>query len=408
MTRIGRIITDLLVARSAKSRSVRVVHVRLWVLLLALLGLRCGPPRPQAEAMLADACLYLWAQQASDGGWHSATHGLLRGGQAWTPFVLHALLEAPDGACPRPPGGVERALAFLRRHINDEGALGLADPDVLEYPNYATAYALRVFARHSDAADGLLVEKMTAYLHGQQFVERRGFEAGDPAYGSWGFGEERLPPGVAGHVDLSHTRRVLEALREAGHADLDAYRSAEAFLRLTQKHPRDAGLDSLLFDGGFFASPVVQSVNKAGRAPGAPDGVPVFRSYATATADGLLALLAAGVPRDDHRVQAAVRWLRAHPALAYPEGIPQDDPDQWHRVLFFYHLAVRAEAYHALAWSGSWQEEMIRLLRRRQRADGSFSNPYGAPNKEDDPLLATSLVVTALGHATAASGAAQR
>ncbi len=383
-----------------------VLRATLYGLLLASVCLRCGAPRPQAEAeaMLAAACRYLWTQQADDGGWHSTTHGLLRGGQAWTPFLLHALLEAPEAACPRPEGAARRAVAFLRRHTNDAGALGMADPDVLEYPNYATAYALRVLARHGDAADRPLVAQMAAYLAGQQFAERRGFAPGDPAYGSWGFGEVGLPPGVTGHVDLSHTRRVLEALRVAGHADPDAYRSAEAFLRLTQKHPRDARLDSLRYDGGFFASPVVHSVNKAGREPDAPGGLPVFRSYATATADGLLALLAAGVLPADKRVQAAARWLHEHPALAYPEGIPTYDTDQWHRVLFFYHLAVRAEAYRALGQAGAWPQEMIRLLRRRQRADGSFSNPDGAPNKEDDPLLATALAVTALGHATAALG----
>ena len=122
------------------------------VLLLGLFSLQCAPPRSEAETMLADACAFLWTMQGEDGGWHSPTHGLLKGGQAWTPFVLLALLEAPDGVCAKPTPGVERALAFVRNHVNEAGALGLADPDVLEYPNYATAYALRLFARHGVVA----------------------------------------------------------------------------------------------------------------------------------------------------------------------------------------------------------------------------------------------------------------
>ncbi|MFQ5570758.1 MAG: hypothetical protein ACE5G0_13825, partial [Rhodothermales bacterium] len=140
-------------------------------------------------------------------------------------------------------------------------------------------------------------------------------------------------------------------------------------------------------------------VNKSAAVAGAPPELPLFDSYATTTCDGLLALLAAGVPPDDERVLAAARWLRVHPTLAYPEGIPENHPAQWHRVLFYYHLAVRAEAYRALGETGSWPDELVQVLGEKQREDGSFSNPYGAPNKEDDPILATALVVQALGNA---------
>jgi len=177
------------------------------------------------------------------------------------------------------------------------------------------------------------------------------------------------------------------------------YRRAEAFLRWAQKHPSERRIEAAppdIYDGGFFASPVVAGVNKSAPTPGAPGDLTLFGSYATATCDGLLALLAAGISRDDERVRAAVRWLRAHPELAYPEGIPQDHPAQWRRVLFYYHLSVRAEVYQRIEEPGPWREEMVRLLAGRQYEDGSFANPYGAANKEDDPLLATAMAVQAL------------
>ena len=349
--------------------------------------------------MLGDACQFLWVQQEEDGGWHSGTHGFLRGGQAWTPYVLHALLEAPDVHCEKPPRQVQAALDFIRQHTNAAGVLGLADPDILEYPNYATAYAVRVLVRAGEPADSALIDKMAAYLAAQQFVEARGVEGDDWAYGGWGFGEQGLPPGSVGHVDLSHTRRVLQALREAGYNNAETYRKAGIFLCLLQKSTDRLGADTSHFDGGFFASPVIITVNKAGRVPGASAKRPVFRSYATTTSDGVLALLAAGVAPDDQRMQAAIDWLRQHPGWAYPGGIPQDDPAQWHRVLVFYHLAVRAEAYAALQEPGSWREEVVHLLAEKQHEDGSFANPYGAPNKEDDPMLATAMAVQALSHA---------
>jgi hypothetical protein len=105
------------------------------------------------------------------------------------------------------------------------------------------------------------------------------------------------------------------------------------------------------------------------------------------------------VTPDDERLQAAQQWLRTHPALDHPQGIPPDHPEQWQQVLFYYHVAARAAVYHALNWPGNWRQELIALLATRQRSDGSFVNPYGAPNKEDDPLLATALAVEALGYA---------
>ena len=74
----------------------------------------------------------------------------------------------------------------------------------------------------------------------------------------------------------------------------------------------------------------------------------------------------------------------------------QDHPAQWHRVLFYYHLGVRAEVYAALDELGDWRAAMVRTLSGKQRDDGSFANPYGAPNKEDDPILATALVLRVL------------
>ncbi|NNF58631.1 MAG: hypothetical protein HKN04_10350 [Rhodothermaceae bacterium] len=373
---------------------------RLPTLLLLLAVGACAPSEsePTPEAILADAAAYLWSQQAEDGGWHSTTHGLLRGGQAWTPFVLHSLLQVPDSIVAQPQGGVDRALTFLRAHINADGVLGLADSAVLEYPNYATAYALRIFAEHGAPEDSALVRRMVAYLRGQQFTEQRGITPDRLAYGAWGFGETTLAQGEAGHLDLSHTRRAVQALRAAEALDDEAAVAVTRYLRLVQKHPAESRAqppsatlpDSAQYDGGFYASPTVQGVNK-----GWLTEAGVYRSYATATADGILALLAAGHAPDSEPIQAALAWLRAHPDWATPAGIPTDGPIAWDRVMHFYHLAARAEAYDALGEPG-WHDEVLRVLAAQQHTDGHFANPEGAPNKEDDPLLATAMMVDAL------------
>ncbi|MEZ4699811.1 MAG: hypothetical protein R2834_05745 [Rhodothermales bacterium] len=360
----------------------------LFLIPLCLLVASCGQPsvRERAEGLLAGASAYLWAQQAGDGGWHSETHGIVRGGQAWTPFILHALLTTSPAAR---DSDAARAVAFIRAHIDSAGAVGRLHPIVLEYPNYASAFALRVLAR-DDATAGD-AGRIARYLLGQHFTEPRGIFPEHPAYGAWGFGEVGLPSGGVGHVDLSHTRRVLQALREAGVTDSLVYARAATFLGRLQKR------DAAGYDGGFHYAPLAVFANKGGFEPDA-GGVPIYASYATTTCDGLLALLAAGVPPSDARVRDAVAWLRDHPRLDYPEGIPAGQAAGWDEAIFFYHLMVRAEVYRALDWPDTgWRGEIVSLLETRVRPDGSFANPAGAPNKEDDPLLATAFALVALG-----------
>jgi hypothetical protein len=360
-----------------------------------------GPSAPEdpADRVLFRACGYLWGAQSEDGGWRSETHGLMRGGEATTAFVLDALLNAGD-ACPSAEHDRARALDFVRGHVNEDGVLGLSDPDIVDYPNYATSYALSILAKHGSASDAEVIARMRDYLVSQQFDEDRGVGFEHPAYGGWGFGESVLPPGSVGHVDLSHTRRVLDAIVSAGHTNADTYNQAHSFLRLLQKDPADervrqAGVSAADFDGGFFASAAVPVVNKSSVFKHTDDTY-IFSSYATATADGLLALLSIGIDLDDKGVKSAKKWLNDFPDFGYPAGIPQDDPSQWGRVMFFYHIMVRAEAYRALGESGNWRYEMAALLSDRQKPDGQFLNPHGAANKEDDPLIATTMAVVAL------------
>src|SRR5580692_710998 len=110
----------------------------LWVTLLFALAGCTTPQRP----VLRHAASWLWSHQEADGGWHSQTYGLLRSGQALTPFVLDALLQVPEAVYPQPGSQVDRALAFIRAQTRSDGALGMADRDIPDYPNYATALAV--------------------------------------------------------------------------------------------------------------------------------------------------------------------------------------------------------------------------------------------------------------------------
>src|SRR6478672_238308 len=89
--------------------------------------------------------------------------------------------------------------------------------------------------------------------------------------------------------------QVPSGRRPNGHSSFYESRSA------TKKPPSPRASLTPPFDGGFYFSPIVLTANK-GREERDKRGMYYYRSYATATCDGLLALLACGVPRSDERV----------------------------------------------------------------------------------------------------------
>jgi len=389
---------------------------------------------PTSEAALRKACEFLWSQQADDGGWHSQQYAVMRSGQALTPFVLHTLLGTIESMNSDDTGRVMRAVEFIRKHIDEDGSIGHADPDILEYPVYSTTYSVlclkRIQAyRHLRREENdRLIARMEAYLVDAQFGSANGFTPEMPAYGGWGF-DRSLRPGDSGHMDLAHTRRALQALASVyksgppprtGTEDLHApiVDRAQSFLRLVQKHPDAVGRQrysygtngSIItppYDGGFYFSPVVVAANK-GREESNDAGEVHLRSYATASCDGILALLACGVNREDERLVRAVEWLKEHDDLTYPEGVPTDHPEPWGEAIRFYHYAVRAEAYAALDWPGDWRIKLAAEVTRHQADDGSFRNTVSPLMKEDDPILATALAAIALTHCASESPVAAR
>jgi hypothetical protein len=256
---------------------------------------------------------------------------------------------------------------------------------------------------------------MADYLVAAQYQEANGFDREHVAYGGWGFAPPRKA-GVPDHMDLAHTRCVLHALTTADAAledfalDEQVLERAGLFLRLLQRLPDEsrphpapptwlgtaeawrAG-DQRSFDGGFYFSPVVLAANKGGVA----EDPPHWRSYATATCDGLVALLATGADHSDARVRAASDWLARHDDFDYPQGVPRDHPEPWGASIRYYHYAARAAVFRELTPAdNAARGRLSAIVAARQQPNGSFANPSGHLMKEDDPLLCTALALLAL------------
>ena len=327
----------------------------LLIVLVSARGAGAGTA-DDGRIAIAKAAKILWSKQGPDGGWHSETYGLLKSGQSLTPFVLLALLDAPDA----PKDAVDRAFRFIRAGTNAQGEVGRSDPSLEDYPNFATSLALRALRR-----EGQPVDSLASALRAQQFGEQNGWRRDDPAYGGWGMGGPVRRPPNPGHVDLCMTRHVLQAIG-------DPSGRAKKYLERCRNG-----------DGGYMFSPVVLDANKAG----------VGKSYGTATADAILALRALEEP-----VATALEWLTRHHRV---DGVPGfEEGSKWRDGMLYYYLAASAQAFKAAnAGPAGWQREMVRSLIARQRDDGSFKSASFLM-KEDDPLIATTLALLALISAT--------
>jgi hypothetical protein len=103
---------------------------------------------------------------------------------------------------------------------------------------------------------------------------------------------------------------------------------------------------------------------------------------------------------ENEPVAAAVKWLVDHAAVEIVPGF-EDLPAElgWRDGLRFYYAQSLARVLHLLP-EGVAQDRAERLAKwliKEQSGAGSWKNE-SARMREDDPLIATPLVLTALAH----------
>src|SRR5204862_2047473 len=116
-----------------------------------------------------------------------------------------ALLDAPGA----PKDAVDAALLLIRANTNPQGEVGRLDPSLEDYPNFATSLAVRVMLRLGKPCD-----RLVEALRSQQFTEKNGWTPEQAPYGGWGMGGPLRRPPHPGHVDLSMTRHVVQAVAD--------------------------------------------------------------------------------------------------------------------------------------------------------------------------------------------------
>lgn len=342
------------------------------------------------------ALAWLVAAQDKDGGWHSEAYGALRGGAAITSLVLYAASGLPEEFRSPHVAALKRGYAFLQPGIKKQGCVACPDGS-LDFPVYASPLLLTATRRLMLGATEAERKTLADFIVASQLAEARGFKPGDRHFGGWDLMGNSKVVGLTSDTNVSLAVYALEAL--AG--------LKEASVLKTQIRAREwlAGCQNFPGDGGFRFSPDPSSLNNKAEWTDKEQTHP--RSYGSATADGLRALIAAGVTPADKHVAAALKWLIDRPDLEEVPGFSDLPPENdWKSGLLYYYYASLARC---LAWfpetAGNARDVPLRKNRREalsakllklQQDDGHWQND-SARMREDDPLIATSLALSALG-----------
>ncbi len=354
-------------------------------LLLAPASAQDPKPAPAADELkpvLDKAYAYLKAHQDADGSFSKKL-----GGPGVAALVTVSLLR--NGYGPDDPV-VAKALKYLEGNIQKDG--GVYDKILA---NYATSIALMAFKEaNKDGKYDAVIKNATEFLKSLQYDEDHKVDPSKPEYGGAGYDGKGRP-------DLSNTHFLVEALQAAGvPKDDPAMKRAVIFVSRCQNLPSEH--NDLPFakkvaeddKGGFIYTPIGGGQSSAGKNP---DGG--LRSAGVMTYAGLKSFLYASVDKKDPRVQAAIKWIRAHYTL-------DENPGQGKAGLFYYYQ-VFAKAMDALGEGDifvdakdrkhNWKRDLFEALKTRQKEDGRWSN---ADDKfyEGDGNLCTAYALLALGY----------
>lgn len=354
----------------------------------------------KAADLIAQGAKFLAARQQPDGAFVPAQAPV-----GMNALILKALVQSPgygyDNTATR------KGYAKLLSYQLDTGGIY---KDSLA--NYNTAIAISALAAANSPDLKPATDKAVAYLKGLQWTDAiagpkgEKVDLGNPWYGGWGYGG--LSRG-SGRPDLSNAQMAIDALHDAGlKPDDPAYQAAIKFVSRQQNFSETNDQPWSGNDGGFVYGPADtgKGESMAGEYTTA-DGKRMLRSYGSMTYAGLKSMIYAGLSKDDPRVKAAWNWIRNNWTLSENPGMREGKPEDAEYGMYYYYVTL-ARALHAYGEpvvvdangvKHDWRIELIERLATLQKPDGSWQGQKKW--MEDNPLLTTSYVLTALQEAQA-------
>jgi squalene-hopene/tetraprenyl-beta-curcumene cyclase len=320
----------------------------------------------------ADAGLhYLRGNQREDGSW--------AGSVGVTALGLRAFLQSHRGYNESDGAFITRPVAFLKAHVNEDGSIS----ETNQNRNYNTAVCLTALAATGNDEHAAAIKGGQEYLKRLQLGPEDGYEKDHRYYGGIGYGGDERP-------DLSNQYMAVEALQAtAVESDDPVWEKALVFINRSQNRSESNDQAWATNDGGFTYMP--------GFSPHGGTG-----SYGGMTHAGLLALLFAGVDKNDPRVQAASDWIRENYTL-------DENPGAKNNSGLFYYYNVFAKSMYAMGddvvvdgagVKHNWRNDLARKLMSLQGEDGSWTNTWSTRWWEGEKDLVTAWSVIALNYVT--------
>lgn len=348
------------------------------ILILATPAFAIGPDPAEVKASAAKAHEFFKGSQSEDGSFSAKAAG-----PGITALVVAGLLR--NGYGPDDPV-VAKGLVYLEKQIAPSGGITSA-----RTANYTTCVALVAFKEaNKNGKYDTIIANMS------KFLKSLAGEPGDDSetkFGGVGYGGKERP-------DLSNTHFFVEALLASGMSKDDpAIKNAVKFIGRCQNLPgetndREFAKKATEDDkGGLVYNPLeAESPDFAKRSPGGN-----LRSAGSMTYAGLKSFLYAGLSKEDPRVKAAVDWISRHYTLEENPGAGAAG------LYYYYHLFAKAldalgqDEFTAKDGKHDWRKDLFEALKKRQSAEGSWTNQNRA-FMENDPNLASAFALLALSY----------
>lgn len=343
---------------------------------------------PEIDAVAAKAVAYLRKTQEENGGWSTklspgvtgiVVTGLIRGGKV-----------SPDDPM------VARGLKYIEGLINTEAGHIAGNNPRVQLQNYVTSVNVMALSAARRDSYKAVVADAAKFLRKLQWDESEGKGPDSDFFGGAGYDSKSRP-------DLSNTAFFLEALKEAGiPKDDPAFKKAMVFVSRCQNlkgEHNDQPWAGKVNDGSFLYSSAAGGSTKSFDQPDSNGGMP---GYASITYAGIKSLIYCGLSKDDPRVKAGLDWLRKNYDLNRNPGMPAGR-EEWG---LFYALSSGSKMFAALGEDEftdakgakhPWRKDMLEVLAKRQKADGSWINEKDRW-MEGDANLVTGFALMALGN----------
>ena len=367
-----------------------------------------GPPKPTGTPRQPGADLQKSYREAATAGlaWleqqqKDGKFGFMgRDDPGITALAISAVLRTSQRLGQKAPAWIDPGLDWLVSLQKPNGSIHSGALAV-----YVTSSAVLALVDGGREKDRAAIDRATLFLKVVQRDEGEGYDPNlDWGFGGIGYGNELRP-------DLSNTQFGIEGMHAAGvEGDDPAMQRAILFLQRCQNEPEfnaraieraDGRIVKAGTDGGAGYHP---GESKAGLVDNG-DGTFTARSYGSMTYALLKCYLFAGLPVEDPRVQAALRWIQKNWTVEMNPGFDiKASPGSEYQGLFYYYFtmakALDASGLDTITTPDGkkhvWRAELLRKLLELSFTEGFWSNQKSTRWMEEFPVLATSYALVAM------------